>query len=86
VCLCRKAYVEGDLMVGCDSCDEWFHLNCIQMSKETADRIEAYKCNDCEQKERHDSVCTHTIRAKKQKQKQKQKQLTGMQHDFLPMT
>ena len=50
VCLCRKAWIEGDLVVGCDYCNEWFHLNCVQMSEQTAHIIESHKCNDCEQK------------------------------------
>jgi COMPASS component SPP1 len=27
-CLCRSPE-NGENMIGCDKCDEWFHFNCV---------------------------------------------------------
>uniref|UniRef100_A0A6U6EVL1 PHD-type domain-containing protein n=1 Tax=Odontella aurita TaxID=265563 RepID=A0A6U6EVL1_9STRA len=44
-CLCRKPY-EG-FMVGCDTCEEWFHGPCIGVSESQAERYDKYVCVRC---------------------------------------
>jgi hypothetical protein len=44
-CLCRRPY-EG-FMIGCDSCEEWYHGSCIAVSASQADRYEKYVCVRC---------------------------------------
>jgi len=50
-CVCRKPYNPRLPMVGCDSCDEWYHLKCVEMSQEDADAVESYKCDRCQRGE-----------------------------------
>jgi hypothetical protein len=44
-CICRRPY-EG-FMIGCDSCEEWFHGSCIGVSESKADRVDKYVCIRC---------------------------------------
>ena len=36
-CLCRKKYVDGDKMIACDQCNEWFHYDCVGIKGESED-------------------------------------------------
>lgn len=44
-CICRRPY-EG-FMIGCDSCDEWFHGPCIGVTESKAGRVDKYVCPRC---------------------------------------
>lgn len=44
-CLCRQLYFGR--MVGCDSCDEWYHLTCVGLSEGQADKSDSYICIRC---------------------------------------
>jgi len=44
-CVCRRPY-EG-FMIGCDSCDEWYHGTCIGVSEAQAERFDKYVCIRC---------------------------------------
>jgi len=50
-CICRKPYNQRAPMIACDTCDEWYHLKCVEMSPEDAQNIETYKCERCERGE-----------------------------------
>jgi hypothetical protein len=44
-CLCRQEYHSE--MVGCDTCNEWYHCACIGISKSTADKLDSFSCIRC---------------------------------------
>lgn len=44
-CICRQPYHSE--MIGCDECDEWYHLQCVGLSQTQADRLERYLCIRC---------------------------------------
>lgn len=44
-CICRRPY--DGFMVGCDSCDDWFHGPCIGISESKADKVDKYECVRC---------------------------------------
>ncbi|KAJ0405569.1 hypothetical protein P43SY_009618 [Pythium insidiosum] len=44
-CVCRQPY--DGFMIGCDHCDDWFHDNCIGLSKEKAEKADGYTCPSC---------------------------------------
>ena len=45
---CQVAYVEGGPnVVGCDSCDNWFHWDCVGFTKEDDLKNEPWFCSNC---------------------------------------
>ncbi|XP_051951052.1 CXXC-type zinc finger protein 1a isoform X1 [Xyrauchen texanus] len=49
-CLCRKPDINC-FMIGCDSCSEWFHGDCINISEKTAKTIRVWYCEKCRSKD-----------------------------------
>ena len=49
-CICREEERPG--MIGCDYCDEWYHTQCLSLTKDEAKRLsnENWSCVKCELK------------------------------------
>ncbi|WVQ80050.1 hypothetical protein IAT38_002151 [Cryptococcus sp. DSM 104549] len=50
-CICQKPYndeIDEGLMLGCDSCDNWYHVKCVGMPDEMVDLLDVYICRNCE--------------------------------------
>ncbi|CAG8437156.1 10661_t:CDS:10 [Ambispora gerdemannii] len=47
-CICRKPD-DHRVMIQCDSCKEWFHIACVNLSKAEAEVIEKYFCPTCDE-------------------------------------
>ena len=47
-CICREEERPG--MIGCDYCDEWYHTQCLSLSKGEVQRLanEKWSCPNCE--------------------------------------
>ncbi|KAJ3220153.1 PHD finger protein 3 [Dinochytrium kinnereticum] len=45
-CVCRKID-DGTLMIQCDSCWDWYHGPCIDMTEQVAHNITSYECDEC---------------------------------------
>jgi hypothetical protein len=63
-CVCKQPYQEGQEMIACDSCDDWFHFSCINLPKTRAKKIDKYICPLCEQNGREDNT-THDEKTQK---------------------
>ena len=50
-CLCREPERPG--MIGCDYCDEWYHISCLNLSKDEVKELTKCKwtCPKCELKD-----------------------------------
>ena len=47
-CYCRRPD-NGQLMIECDSCGDWFHVRkCLKMTEKKAKRLAMFFCKDCE--------------------------------------
>ncbi|GMG31075.1 unnamed protein product [Ambrosiozyma monospora] len=47
-CLCRKID-DGELMVACDGCDEWYHFRCVGMNTNLKELVNNYYCPFCDE-------------------------------------
>lgn len=46
-CICKKTD-EGELMVGCDGCDDWFHFTCVHLPVKYRHLVSNYFCPYCQ--------------------------------------
>lgn len=50
-CLCEMPYNPDRVMIACDKCDEWFHPECLGLSKEEVDEVvrssQPFVCPQC---------------------------------------
>jgi hypothetical protein len=46
-CICQTPYDNSRLMVGCDICNNWFHVQCVGLSDDQVQDIETYVCETC---------------------------------------
>ena len=44
-CLCRRPY--DGFMVGCDTCEEWYHGPCVGLTEHQAEKFDKYICIRC---------------------------------------
>lgn len=49
-CICRKSDTSR-FMIGCDSCEEWFHGDCISITEDYAKKILHFYCLSCRAKD-----------------------------------
>ncbi|PAA63625.1 hypothetical protein BOX15_Mlig012286g2, partial [Macrostomum lignano] len=54
-CLCRSTD-SIRFMIACDSCEEWFHGDCVSVTASLAERIVAYYCEACRKRNRRLAV------------------------------
>eukprot|EP01103_Thecamoeba_quadrilineata_P011046 TRINITY_DN2554_c0_g2_i1.p1 TRINITY_DN2554_c0_g2~~TRINITY_DN2554_c0_g2_i1.p1 ORF type:complete len:1121 (+),score=243.59 TRINITY_DN2554_c0_g2_i1:54-3416(+) len=52
-CLCHKTI--DQVMIACDSCDDWFHVGCVGLSPALAKKIKVYTCPRCKSPSPHES-------------------------------
>ncbi|KAK6200253.1 uncharacterized protein RJT21DRAFT_114679 [Scheffersomyces amazonensis] len=46
-CICRKPD-NGEMMVQCDGCEEWFHFKCMKLKQENSNLIAKFFCKFCD--------------------------------------
>ena len=46
-CTGNDAATLNRFMVGCDTCERWYHGPCVSMSKAAADAVDTYLCPEC---------------------------------------
>ncbi|CAF0968870.1 unnamed protein product [Brachionus calyciflorus] len=52
-CICdRKTCDEGEIMIQCEFCDQWFHLPCVNLTTRLIADIDTYVCSACRTNDR----------------------------------
>lgn len=46
-CLCQCRWEDGVFMIGCDSCEDWYHDKCVNLTEDKAKSLKSYKCPRC---------------------------------------
>uniref|UniRef100_A0A915CTA9 PHD-type domain-containing protein n=1 Tax=Ditylenchus dipsaci TaxID=166011 RepID=A0A915CTA9_9BILA len=46
-CVCRQPYNDKRFYVGCDSCEDWFHPECINTTQQEISQFEEFICPKC---------------------------------------
>ncbi|ESN93539.1 hypothetical protein HELRODRAFT_88624 [Helobdella robusta] len=48
-CICEKPYQEGEFMIECSICNNWFHGKCVLITEENSAYIDQYHCPKCKE-------------------------------------
>uniref|UniRef100_A0A7S1X821 BAH domain-containing protein n=1 Tax=Tetraselmis chuii TaxID=63592 RepID=A0A7S1X821_9CHLO len=46
-CKCEMPYNPDKFMVECDVCSEWYHPDCLELSKKQVDAMKGFSCPNC---------------------------------------
>ncbi|TFK30481.1 hypothetical protein FA15DRAFT_662439 [Coprinopsis marcescibilis] len=46
-CVCKTKYDQERFMIACDRCDEWYHMQCVDMPERLADLVDQFFCPPC---------------------------------------
>jgi hypothetical protein len=55
-CICKEPYNSNIWMIGCDTCQNWFHGKCVGITALEARKIKNYVCAECVKKAQNNSV------------------------------
>jgi len=45
-CICKNSNIEG-IMIQCDLCNEWYHIECIGKTEEEIQFLDEFCCSFC---------------------------------------
>ncbi|ORY95327.1 transcription factor S-II, central domain-domain-containing protein [Syncephalastrum racemosum] len=48
-CICQKPY-DGEPMVQCDTCRDWYHCACLNLDADDVENMDSWLCNNCQEK------------------------------------
>ena len=51
-CYCQRPHPEAEMMVECDSCSEWYHIACLNITKYDVSKVKNFLCPVCATKQR----------------------------------
>ncbi|EAU93019.2 hypothetical protein CC1G_06739 [Coprinopsis cinerea okayama7 len=49
-CVCKTKYDQERAMIACDRCDDWYHMQCVNMPELVADLVDQFFCPPCIEK------------------------------------
>ncbi|GAA5923720.1 SPP1 family PHD finger domain-containing protein [Sporobolomyces koalae] len=49
-CVCRELYDPERLMIACDQCEEWYHVDCVGIPDDSVELVDQFFCPPCQTK------------------------------------
>ncbi|GAA5910660.1 SPP1 family PHD finger domain-containing protein [Sporobolomyces salmoneus] len=49
-CICRERYEPERMMIACDRCEEWYHIECVSISSDSVELVDQFFCPPCQTK------------------------------------
>ncbi|BGO98926.1 COMPASS (complex proteins associated with Set1p) component [Rhodotorula toruloides] len=46
-CVCKELYDPERLMIACDKCEEWYHVDCVGISEDSVELVDLFICPKC---------------------------------------
>ncbi|KAJ8297346.1 Set1 complex component spp1 [Rhodotorula toruloides] len=46
-CVCKELYDPERLMIACDKCEEWYHVDCVGISEDSVELVDVFICPKC---------------------------------------
>ncbi|GAA6033659.1 hypothetical protein JCM8097_004370 [Rhodosporidiobolus ruineniae] len=47
-CVCRELYDPERLMIACDKCEEWYHVDCVGIAEDAVELVDLFICPKCQ--------------------------------------
>ncbi|GAA5879901.1 hypothetical protein JCM8547_005314 [Rhodosporidiobolus lusitaniae] len=47
-CVCRKLYDPERMMIACDKCEEWYHVDCVGIAEDAVELVDLFICPNCQ--------------------------------------
>ncbi|GAA5840568.1 hypothetical protein JCM3766R1_000699 [Sporobolomyces carnicolor] len=49
-CVCRERYEPERMMIACDRCEEWYHIECVEIPNDSVELVDQFFCPNCQAK------------------------------------
>ncbi|GAA5956325.1 hypothetical protein JCM3765_005629 [Sporobolomyces pararoseus] len=49
-CICREHYEPERMMIACDRCEEWYHIECVKIPDDSVELVDQFFCPPCQTK------------------------------------
>ncbi|GAA5974358.1 hypothetical protein JCM11641_005233 [Rhodosporidiobolus odoratus] len=47
-CICNELYNPERLMIACDKCEEWYHVDCVGIAEDAVELVDLFICPKCQ--------------------------------------
>ena len=61
-------------MIACDTCDDWFHVKCVNLTERKAKTLATYVCPACTEKKESEKAEKQKRRREEEKEKERKRE------------
>ncbi|GAA5919910.1 hypothetical protein JCM6882_005488 [Rhodosporidiobolus microsporus] len=47
-CICKELYNPERMMIACDKCEEWYHVDCVGIAEDAVELVDLFICPKCQ--------------------------------------